>query len=56
MAIGGCIFRMTKAGIAVLQDESEKANEEVEGFAPTGPRHPDNPKTSQSSIIRSPLI
>ena len=25
----------------------------VEGIAPTGLRHPDNPKTSQSSIIRS---
>ncbi|MBQ6730138.1 MAG: hypothetical protein IJQ83_08415, partial [Bacteroidales bacterium] len=27
----------------------------VEGIAQTGLRHPDNPKTSQSSIIRSPL-
>lgn len=27
----------------------------VEGIAPTGLRHPDNPKTSQSSIIRGPL-
>ena len=30
MALGGCLFRMTKAGIAVLQDESEKANEELD--------------------------
>ena len=30
MAIGGCLFRMTKAGIAALQGDSDKVAEELD--------------------------
>lgn len=30
MALGGCIFRMAKAGIAAIQGESGKVNEELD--------------------------
>ena len=30
MALGGCILRMTKAGIAAIQGDSEKVNKELD--------------------------